>query len=154
MSTEDIIVRNFRRSDLEDLFKVLSNPNVMKYIEPPYSMEQTEQFLLTCGLCENPLVFASERDGVFIGYVIFYEYDQESYELGWVLAEEFWGRGYASAITRSMIAKAREMRKDLVIECVPEQEITKHIALSNGFSYTGRIDHLDVYRLRMPKGDC
>lgn len=41
------------------------------------------------------------------------------------------------------------MKKDLVIECVPEQEKTKHLALSNGFTYTGNIDHLDVFRLKV-----
>lgn len=47
-----------------------------------------------------------------------------------------------------MITKAAEMKKDLIIECVPEQEKTKHLALSNGFTYTGNFDNLDVFRLK------
>ena len=149
MKKDNIIIRRFQLSDLDDLYHVLSDPEVMRYIEPPYSMEQTENFLISAGLCEIPLVFAAEKDGRFIGYVIFHEYDPDSYELGWVIAKEFWGKGYASMITKSIIAKAAAMKKDLVIECVPEQEKTKHLALSNGFTYTGNIDHLDVFRLKV-----
>ena len=146
MEKDNIIIRKFQLSDLDELYHVLSDSEVMRYIEPPYSREQTENFLISAGLCEIPLVFAAEKDGQFIGYVIFHEYDPDSYELGWVLAKEFWGKGYASIITKNIIAKAAAMKKDLVIECVPEQEKTKHLALSNGFTYMGNINALDVYR--------
>lgn len=149
MKKDDITIRKFRLSDLDELYHVLSDPEVMKYIEPPYSMEQTEDFLTAAGLCEIPLVFAAEKAGQFIGYVIFHEYDSDSYELGWVLAKKYWGKGYASIITKKIIAIVGVMKKDLVIECVPEQEKTKHLALSNGFTYTGNIDHLDVFRLKV-----
>lgn len=56
---------------------------------------------------------------------------------------------FASIITKKIIAIVGAMKKDLVIECVPEQEKTKHLALSNGFTYTGNIDHLDVFRLKV-----
>ena len=151
MKKDNIIIRKFRLSDLDELYHVLSDPEVMKYIEPPYSMQQTKNFLFSAGLCGMPLVFATEKDGQFIGYVIFHEYDSDSYELGWILAKKFWGKGYASAITKSIIAKAVVMKKDLVIECAPEQEITKHLALSNGFTYTGNVDHLDVFRLKVQR---
>ncbi len=151
MKNSNIIIRKLRLSDLDELYHLLSDSKVMRYIEPPYSREQTENFLISAGLCESPLVFAAEKDGRFIGYVIFHEYDPDSYELGWVLAEEFWGKGYASSITKIIMAQAAAMKKDLVIECVPEQQITKHLALSNGFTYTGNIDNLDVFRLKVQR---
>ena len=146
MKKDEIIIRKFRLSDLNELYGLLSDSDVMRYIEPPFSREQTENFLIDAGLREVPLVFAAEKDGWFLGYVIFHEYDADSYELGWVLKKEFWGKGYASIITRQMIAKAAEMKKGLVLECVPEQEKTKHLALANGFAYIGNVDGLDVYR--------
>lgn len=146
MKAEDIVIRRFQLSDLDALYHILSDPEVMRYIEPPYSMEQTRSFLIDAGLRVPPLVFAAEKDGQFIGYVIFHEYDADSYELGWVLDRDCWGQGYASLITKIMIMKADEIKKDLVIECVPEQEKTKHIALVNGFIYQGNFDGLDVFR--------
>lgn len=139
--------RIFQLSDLDSLYHVLSDPEVMRYIEPPYSLEQAKDFLIRAGLCEEPLVFAAEKDGQFIGYVIFHEYDADSYELGWVLDKKYWGKGYATIITKNTIAKAAEMKKNLVIECVPDQEKTKHLALTNGFTYIGNIDNLDVFKL-------
>lgn len=149
MKKDEIIIRQFQLSDLDELYNVLSDPEVMRYLEPPYSLEQTRNFLVNAGLCENPLVFAAEKGEQFIGYVIFHEYDADSYELGWVLNKKYWGKGYASIITKIIIAKANQMKKNLVIECIPEQEKTKHLALANGFTYIGTIDDLDVFKLKI-----
>ena len=62
-------------SDLEPLYKLLSNSKVMQYLEAPYTKEQTEQFLFRSGLSETPLIYAVEKDNDFIGYVIYHDYD-------------------------------------------------------------------------------
>jgi len=60
------------------------------------------------------------------------------------------GKGFAGEITRAHIHKAmRDGLKCLVIECDPNQEASKKIALKNGFSYSGRLNNLDVYRLTL-----
>ena len=38
--------------------------------------------------------------------------------------------------------------KQPVIECVPEQETTRHLALKFGFEYEGSKDGVDVFRLK------
>ena len=86
-------------------------------------------------------------DGRFIGYVIYHSYDQNSVEIGWVLFPDYWGKGYASILTKQMIAEAGNQGKSLVIECDPAQKTTEHIALKHGFVRTERKDGLDVYRL-------
>jgi len=43
----------------------------------------------------------------------------------------------------------RDGLRCLVIECDPNQEASKKIALKNGFSYSGRLNNLDVYRLKL-----
>ena len=40
------------------------------------------------------------------------------------------------------------MNKQVVIECDPNHEATKHIVLKYGFQYEGVEDDLEVYRLR------
>lgn len=149
MMKDEILIRRFQLSDFDDLNKLLSDPEVMRFIEPPYSPEQTKDFLFNAGLCDTPLVYAVENEKHFLGYVIFHEYDADSFELGWVLGKKYWGMGYASVITEILVSKAAEMKKDLVIECVPGQEATNHIALANGFTYIGNIDGLDVFRLKI-----
>jgi len=66
------------------------------------------------------------------------------------MAKEWWGKGFAEEITRALIHKAtQDGLKYLVIECDPNQEASKKIALKSGFSYSGRLDNLDVYRLKL-----
>ena len=61
MSKVEILIRQFKLSDLDELYKVLSDSEVMQYIEPPYSLEQTRIFLIDAGLCYTPLIFAAEK---------------------------------------------------------------------------------------------
>lgn len=42
---------------------------------------------------------------------------------------------------------ATGQEKTAVIECVPEQTATRHIAEKKGFAYVERTDGLEVYRL-------
>ena len=141
-------IRNMKSDDFTDLYRLLSDSDVMRFLEPPFSKEQTSSFLKSAGLSESPLIYAVEAGETFIGYVIFHDYDDRSIEIGWVLFPDYWGKGYATQLTAQMIEKAKELDKDLIIECVPEQIATKHIAISHGFSYDGKRDSLDIYRYK------
>ncbi len=141
-----MIIRRMTIEDLEPLYGLLSDSQVMQYIESPYTMEKTERFLLNAGLSAHPLVYAVDEDGTFIGYVIYHDYDESSVEIGWVLYPEYWGKGCASRLTKQLIERATSSGKDVVIECVPQQEASKHIAMKYGFEYQGSMDNLDVYK--------
>ena len=143
----DITIRKMRPGDADALYRLLSDPAVMRYLEPPFDRAQTEDFLRRAGLAEPPLVYAAEENGDFIGYVIYHAYDEQSVEIGWVLLPEYWGRGYASALTERLIDRARQEQESVVIECAPVQEATKRIAVKKGFRACGNCDGLAVYRL-------
>ena len=142
----NLIIRKMELKDLEPLHRLLSDPEVMRYIEPPYTREQTADFLNRCGLTDSPLVYAVDADGQFIGYVIYHDYDEKSMEIGWLLFPEHWGKGYASRLTDQLLSRAMHDSKDAVIECDPEQTVTINIARSHGFVYEGNRDGLDVFR--------
>ena len=125
-----LTIRRLRLSDAEALYRILSDRQVMRYLEPPYDRLQTEQFLREAGLAEPPLVYGTD-----------------SMELGWVLSPDCWGKGYASRLTDRLVELAHRAGKTAVIECVPEQTATRHIAEKKGFAYVGRTDGLEVYRL-------
>ena len=143
----DITIRKMRPGDADALYRLLSDPAVMRYLEPPFDRAQTEDFLRRAGLAEPPLVYAAEENGDFIGYVIYHAYDEQSVEIGWVLLPEYWGRGYASALTERLIGRALQEQKSVVIECAPAQAATKRIAVKKGFRACGNCDGLAVYRL-------
>lgn len=145
------ILRPFLPSDLEPLHRLLSDPAVMRFLEPPFDIEQTRQFLLENGLGPHPRLMAVETDGAFAGYVIFHPYDDTAYEIGWVLSPACWGKGLAGQCTELLIQKGQALGQDLVIECVPEQKATVRLAQKFRFQPTGSHEGLLVYRLPCPK---
>lgn len=151
IETQRLLVRPFEERDLDALCAVLSDPETMKYIEPPFSCERTARFLREAGLCEPPLVFAAEDHGGVIGHVIFHDCGvPDRYEVGWVLRRDRWGRGYASELTAALIAEGRARGlKSLLIECDPRQAATRRIAEAFGFRPAGREDGLEVFLLEL-----
>ena len=142
-------LRTMRCGDLEELYALLSDAEVMRWLEPPFTREQAEQFLQQAGLSDPPLIYAAENaEGAFLGYAIYHDYDDHSRELGWVLRQSAWRKGYAGEMTALLAVLARREGKDAVIECTPEQTVSAHIARRHGFSYEGRADGCDSYRLR------
>ena len=139
-------LRMMRREDADELYALLSDEAVMRWLEPPFTREQAERFLQPAGLSA-----AENTEGEFLGYAIYHDYDEYSRELGWVLKPAFWHKGYAGEMTDLLTALARREGKNAVIECVPEQTASAHIARRHGFSYEGRADSCDVYRLRCEK---
>ena len=120
-------VRRMTEADLEPLHRLLSDPEVMRYLEPPFSREQTRAFLDRAGLTPEPLILAVDDDGGFAGYVIWHPYDDVSMELGWVLDRSRWGRGYAGELTRLLTdvlikvltGDAKKVHPVLYVLCIP-----------------------------------
>lgn len=142
-----VTIRRMRSGDVDELYRLLSDSAVMRYLGPPYDRAQAGAFLQRAGLAVEPLVYAIEENERFIGYVIYHPYEEESMEIGWVLFPEYWGRGYASALTDQLICMARQEQKGVVLECAPEQTATVHLAAKKGFRYCGIADGVAVYRL-------
>lgn len=151
MIEKDLKIRKMEGRDLDDLFQLLSDPKVMKYLEPVFSYERTKEFLNDAGLSDPPLIYAVEDEEGFCGYVIYHDHGDLCKEIGWVLCPSVWGRGYASQLTKKLIEKAENENKDVLLECVPEQKATARIANEYGFEYQGRSENLDVYRLYLNK---
>ena len=140
-------IRRFTDQDLEALHELLSDPEVMRYLEPPFTRRRTMRFLKEQGLAASPGILAvDDKDHRFIGYVIYHDYDETGKEIGWVMKKEIWGHGMASLLTKQLVAMAASEGKDAVIECVPEQQITKILAEKHGFRKTGERKGLDIYR--------
>lgn len=145
----ELKIREMVPEDLLPLHRLLSDPEVMRYIEPPYTPKQTRAFLEDAGMTEPRRVWTvTDAEDEFLGYVIFHDYDEDSMEIGWVLRPEVRGRGIAKRLTEMLTERAFAVGKNAVIECDPEQAVTKHIAASLGFVFRGTEDGLDVYEKR------
>lgn len=150
MKTERLVIRKFKKSDVDNLYKLLSDEDIMRYMEPPYSRERVISFLDAAGLCDPPLILAVEDfQNNFVGYVIYHPYEKDSYEIGWVLQKEHWHKGYAKELTKALMEDAKQKTKFLILECHPQQTATQKIALQNHFLYRGQEDGCDIYRLQL-----
>lgn len=117
-------------------------------------MKKTANFLNSVALIDTPLIYAVEDfNQKFIGYVIFHEYDNDSFELGWILNKRYWGKGYANELTKAFINRSLEIGKNLIIECAPNQENTKRIAMKNNFEFIGESDGRSVFKRKLLKLD-
>lgn len=136
IETARFLTRPFRWDDADALHALLSDPEVMRFIEAPYSREQTLAFLQSAGLCEPPLVWAlvDKQTRAFAGQLIFHPYDAAHFELGWIFSKALWHTGAAIEVTEAVLAYARKNGiPGLVIECAREQRVTRHIAEKFGF---------------------
>ena len=59
--TEALHIRRLTAEDLEPLHRLLSDPAVMRYLEPPFTRAQTEAFLQKAGMGREPLIRAVEE---------------------------------------------------------------------------------------------
>lgn len=149
IETKSCRIRQFKQSDVDDLYLILSNPKVMEYIEAPFTLEDTKDFLNKNALSYPPRVFALEykQNKKLIGHIIFHEYDKDSYEIGFILSQDYWGCGIADEITKSLINYAKNKNiHSLIIECDKRQLATQKIATNNNFKLISSEDLL-VYEL-------
>ena len=106
--TERCYIRKFSMNDVDDLYEVLSDEEVMLYVESAFDRERTKEFIYEAGMCEMPLVYAVvwKLTGKVIGHAIFHPYEETDYEIGWILNKEYWGKGIAAEATKAVIGYA------------------------------------------------
>ena len=152
LKTHRCLIRPFTADDAFDLYTILSDGDVMAYIEPPFTEKQTLDFIETAGLCDPPLVYALilKETGLVIGHVIFHEYGKDSYEIGWIIGKAYWGQGIASEVTASLVEYAKKQGiASCIIQCDPAQTASIGIAQKCGFVYSDKEDDCVVYRLML-----
>ncbi len=96
-----LLIRNFSHQDKSHLIRYLNTPNVTRFlssrIPSPYTVDDATWWIEQGS--KNGIIRAIEVDGVFVGCVGAepgqFEYAYSA-EVGYWLAEPFWGKGYAS----------------------------------------------------------
>ena len=96
----DLRVRNWRRDDLDALLRYANNPkiaaNLRDQFPHPYTRRDGIDYLNYVRACDVPMAFAVELNGEAIGGIGFRlgtDIARRSAEMGYWLAEPFWGRG-------------------------------------------------------------
>ena len=119
LETERILLRRFTPDDVDNLYALDSDPNVMRYITNGVtpSREATQEKLRdriaeydrTPNFGVWPAI--EKETGVFIGWFHFRpdaRNPDEDIELGYRLMRAAWGKGYATEVSRALIHKGFE----------------------------------------------
>lgn len=122
IQTERLILRRYCPSDLEDLFAILSDPEVVKF-EPykPMTMEEARENLAWRISTDEMIAIELKENHRMIGNVYLGRREFDSLEIGYVLNRDEWGKGYALEACEALIQKAFEQDiHRIYAECDPK----------------------------------
>lgn len=96
LETPRLAIREFRLADRDELWAILGDSKAMEYLEPPFTLERTEEFLREFCIARQGALAAEEKaTGKVIGYLLFNAVEENVRELGWVFHPTRWRQGYA-----------------------------------------------------------
>jgi ribosomal-protein-alanine N-acetyltransferase len=107
-TTQRLLVRHFTGNDKDNYFALQGNADVMQYIRPPKTREESDTFLKEKILSASPRDYkgywaVEEKDsGLFVGcfVIIPIPTDMEKTQLGYSFLPDHWGKGYATEVTK------------------------------------------------------
>ena len=111
LESKRLYLKEFTNDDVDNLFRLNGNADVMKYIRPP----DTDINLIKILIGKIIKYYGDNHGfGVWAGYekqsdefIGFFELahldDTEEIEVGYRLFKEYWGKGYATEMTKALI---------------------------------------------------
>ncbi len=104
IETDRMVVRDFDMSDVNDMHDILGDDETMKNCEPAYTIEKTTDFLQKFCIDKKGAVAAVHKEThKMIGYILFHEFDEGVYEIGWFFNKNYWGQGYAFESCKAVV---------------------------------------------------
>jgi RimJ/RimL family protein N-acetyltransferase len=106
--TERLMLRQWREEDRDPFAALNADPEVMEHFPSTMTREQSDAFVdfnVATIAARGWGLWAVEADSGFIGFVGLNEPDfMPGVEVGWRLARDAWGHGYATEAARAAIA--------------------------------------------------
>ena len=107
LNTERLMIRDFMADDVHDLHAIFGDAETMKNCEPAYDFEKTKRFLMDFCIGRKGALAAVHREsGRVIGYLLFNQFDEGVYEMGWIFNRRYWRQGYAYEACKAVIDHA------------------------------------------------
>jgi ribosomal-protein-alanine N-acetyltransferase len=148
IETERLILRGPKPKDLQRIYDIHSDPEVMKYygVIPYDSVEKAQKHLdwLISLHTENkglrPVITVKNEDA-YIGDVGYYDYESKHHraEIGYILAKEYWGNGMMTEALEAMLRFGfNEMGLNRVQALIdPRNNASLRVVEKHGFRYEG-----------------
>jgi len=150
LQTERLILRMFREEDFEQHARICANPEVTRFLgegRPLNRFEAWRSMAMILGHWQlrgfGPWAVEERATGNLVGRIGFFQPDGwPGFELGWVLGQEFWGKGYASeGARRALDYGFTEMDRDHVISLIhPDNTASIKVAERLGEQVEGQTE--------------
>ena len=105
--TERLILRRYKKEDVQDLFEYLSDKEVVKY--EPYkqqTFDETKENLEWRISTDEMVAVELKNLHKMIGNVYMGKRDFDALEIGYVFNRNYWGYGYAAESCKALIQQA------------------------------------------------
>lgn len=154
--TARLSVRPLADSDFTQLYRLLSDPETMKYVRAPYTQEAQAQERMAvwaayAAQCPGLGTFVLEKrdTGAFAGFCVArqvgYDPSSHEYEIGYILSPENWGKGLATELVPplSQYCFSQSPAKHLVAFTHPDNAASQRVLTKGGFRYIGKRETAD-----------
>nr|WP_294777359.1 GNAT family N-acetyltransferase [uncultured Flavobacterium sp.] len=144
LETERLLLRRIDENDVEEVFALRSNPEIMKYIPRPLAKTK-EEALEHIAMIEEKIIsnvginwgITIKGNNKIIGIIGHYRIQPENHraEIGYMSLPEYNGKGYITEAIKAVVAYGFEQMNLHSIEAVidPENIASEKVLLKNGF---------------------
>jgi RimJ/RimL family protein N-acetyltransferase len=164
LETERLILRPMNAGDIEAVYEMRRDREIMRYIrEPVQSREEAENWinLISSRWAKDKIGFCSlieKQSGKFAGWCGLWELKENGeIEVGYAIAREFWGKGYASESAEAFLEYGfnKLNLQKIVAVARPENTASRRVMEKIGmnFNYIGEFYGRDLVHYSISKDD-
>ncbi len=110
IETKRLIIRDYNNDDLDDLFRLLSDPTTMSYWPKPFSRDDCRQWIIRnidlyveYGFGRRAVELKSNAQIIGDCGVVNREINEmDVNDIGWIIDHEYWNQGYATEAAAAM----------------------------------------------------
>ena len=144
LATKRVILRQLTQDDLDNLYRLNSNPQVMEYIAPVYDLETCQKRLdIAQTYYQRNSKFGKwaailKETEEFMGWFCLKHLDNsDETEIGYRMLPEFWGKGIATEVSFALVEYGfTEAGLDRIVGiCRPENIASQRVLLKAGLIY-------------------
>ncbi len=163
MSKNPISIEKYNQGDFDLYYSMVKEDQVMRYITGKglTKEEALSKFkeIIDFNLNENHMgyfkIYNNKDEFIGDGKLEWYKQDVSKLEVGYILKEEFWGRGYGTMICREMLALAERLwpARDVIGIIDPDNIASRRLLEKFGFKsfFIGIEDDLPTEKLMLSK---
>jgi [ribosomal protein S5]-alanine N-acetyltransferase len=159
--TDRLLVRHYTEADADNFFLLNGDPEVMRYIRPVKSREETDIFLAEVIQYSknNPaygrMAVIEKQSDIFVGsFAIIPLENTQHMQVGYSLLPPYWGKGFATELTKAGLKYVFSQTNLEEIFGVTESENidSQKVLIKNGFVFEKKYKEdnkeLNLYRIK------